>query len=58
MTNNGVYEAIMAVRAKNEAEGIKPLFFANVGDLHYAGSQVSENGDFQIAYHEVFKSPS
>lgn len=58
MTDNGVYEAITAVRNRDAAEGFKPLFFANIGDLHYAGTTTSQNSDFQVAYHEVFKSKS
>lgn len=37
---------------------MKPLFFANIGDLHYAGTKYSTSEDFQVAFHEVFKSQS
>jgi hypothetical protein len=57
MTDNGVFEAILKIREKDKSDGIRPLFFANVGDLHYAGSTSSSNRDFQWGYHEAFKSP-
>ena len=35
-----------------------PLFFANVGDMHYAGMKDCTKSDFLKGYHEVFKSSS
>ena len=40
----------------NEMSLMKPDFFVNVGDLHYAGSDNNDKEEFIFAYHEVFKS--
>lgn len=36
---------------------LRPDFFVNVGDLHYAGTNFTTADGFVFAYHEVFKSP-
>jgi phosphodiesterase/alkaline phosphatase D-like protein len=35
---------------------LSPDFFINLGDLHYGGSNRSNEEQFAFAYHEVFKS--
>lgn len=35
---------------------LKPDFFINLGDLHYAGTNRTVEEQFAFAYHEVFKS--
>mmetsp|Transcript_21485 Transcript_21485/g.15370 ORF Transcript_21485/g.15370 Transcript_21485/m.15370 type:complete len:138 (+) Transcript_21485:445-858(+) len=38
------------------SEDLKPDFFINLGDMHYAGTKKANKNFFEMAYHEVFKS--
>lgn len=40
----------------NDMSSLKPDFFVNVGDLHYAGTNQTTADEFVFAYHEAFKS--
>ena len=40
----------------NDMSSLKPDFFVNVGDFHYAGTNKTTADEFVFAYHEAFKS--
>jgi hypothetical protein len=58
MSESQAWSSIKARMQADKADGVEPLFFANLGDLHYSGTRKSKSSDFQKALHEVFKSVS